>query len=144
MAGMMGAIGMGDRKMEGAKPMSMGPEPEPSAASVEAPAIEERNVGDLLVALLPATEPAKVGESTIRVRVRNSAAAPLEQSRVTFDYSMDMPGMAIQRAAAKRIGDGLYEGIVKFTMAGPWSFVVQIERPGQPILRERFVVRVSG
>jgi Cu(I)/Ag(I) efflux system membrane fusion protein len=144
MAGMMGAIGMGDWKMEGAKPMSMGEEPEASGKSPEARTLEEKKVGDLLVALLSATDTAKVGESAIRVRVHDASGAPLEQGKVTFDYSMDMPGMTIERAVAKQIGDGLYEGIVKLTMGGPWSLVVQIDRPGQPTLRERFVVRVSG
>jgi Cu(I)/Ag(I) efflux system membrane fusion protein len=144
MAGMMGAIGMGDWKMEGAKPMSMGEEPQASGASSESPAVEEKKVGDLSVTLLSPTDTAKVGESAIRVRVRDSAGAPLEQGKVTLDYSMDMPGMTIERVVAQQIDGGLYEGIVKFTMGGPWTLVVQIDRPGQPTLREKFIVRVRG
>jgi hypothetical protein len=55
-----------------------------------------------------------------------------------------MPGMTIEHAEAKKIADGLYEGTAKFTMGGPWSLVVQIDRPGKPTLREKFIVRVSG
>jgi len=29
-------------------------------------------------------------------------------------------------------------------MGGPWSLVVQIERPGKPPLRERFTLRVAS
>ena len=78
------------------------------------------------------------------MRVRDSAGAPLEQGKVTLDYSMDMPGMTIERVVAQQIDGGLYEGIVKFTMGGPWTLVVQIDRPGQPTLREKFIVRVRG
>ena len=45
---------------------------------------------------------------------------------------------------ASEIGDGVYEGMAKFTMGGPWAVVVQIDRPGKPTLREKFIVRVSG
>ena len=150
MMGMMGAIGMGDWKMESAKPMSMGSEhsvdvptrPTGAGVSVEAPSAEEKKVGDLEVSVLPAT--VKVGESAIRVRLRDSGGAPVTQAKVRFDYTMDMPGMSIESADAKDIGDGSYEGMAKFTMGGAWSVVVQIDRPGKPPLREKFVVRVSG
>jgi membrane fusion protein, copper/silver efflux system len=144
MMGMMGAIGMGDWKMESAKPMSMGGGQEPSGEPAQAPAFEEKKVGDLLVAVLPATDTAKVGKAAIRVRVRDADGAPLKQGKVVLNYTMDMPGMTIESAEAKEIGDGLYEGTAKFTMGGPWSLVVQIDRPGKPTLREKFVVRVSG
>jgi Cu(I)/Ag(I) efflux system membrane fusion protein len=110
MAGMMGAIGMGDWKMAGAKPMSMGEESQASRQSSEAPALEEKKVGDLLITLLSATDAAKVGDSAIRVRVRDSAGAPLAQGKVTLDYSMDMPGMTIERAVAKQIGGACTRG----------------------------------
>jgi Cu(I)/Ag(I) efflux system membrane fusion protein len=154
MMGMMGAIGMGDWKMESAKPMSMGGEEPPAAAAKAATAggsaapnaapAEEKKVGDLVVAVFPAAESAKVGESAVRVRLRDSAGAPVKQAKVSFNYTMDMPGMTIATAEAKQIEDGTYEGMAKFTMGGPWSVVVQIERPGKPELRERFVVRVGG
>src|SRR5262249_50191055 len=76
MMGMMGAIGMGDWKMESAKPMSMGGEQKAGGESMEgmrmegepakASAPEEKKVGDLFVAVFPATDTAKVGQSAIR------------------------------------------------------------------------------
>jgi Cu(I)/Ag(I) efflux system membrane fusion protein len=136
MMGMMGAIGMGDRQMEGARPMSM--------AGERAPAAEEKKVGDLVVAVFPATGIAKPGESAIRVRLRDANDHPVPGAKVTFAYSMDMPGMSIETAEAKESGDGLYEGTAKLAMAGLWSVVVSVDRPGKPTLRERFVVRVGG
>jgi Cu(I)/Ag(I) efflux system membrane fusion protein len=153
MMGMMGAIGMGDWKMESAKPMSMGGEEPPPAepmpatngeGAAAAPPAEEKRVGDLMISVFPAAASATVGDSAIRVRVRDSSGAPVQQAKVTLNYTMDMPGMSIASAEAQPRGDGTYEGIAKFTMGGPWSVVVQIERPGKPALRERFVVRVGG
>src|SRR5262249_26788571 len=71
MMGMMGAIGMGDWKMESAKPMAMGggentvaapPPPAPAAA-----ALPEKHIGDLLVSLNPTSESPRAGENVIRV-----------------------------------------------------------------------------
>ncbi len=148
MMGMMGAIGMGDWKMESAKPMSMGAdEPTSSPAAPEKGpgpfSAEEKQVGDLRVAVFPAGDTAKVGASAIRVRVRDATGAPVEQAKVSFNYPMDMPGMRIESSEATELGDGLYEGMARFTMGGPWGVVVQIDRPGKPGLREKFTVRVQ-
>ena len=149
MMSMMGAVGMGDRKMEGAKSMSMGgnePAMKEPTAPGDAPsvAVEERRVGDLMVSVYPAADTVRVGASAIRVRVRDATGAPVKQAKVSFNYAMDMAGMAIESAEAKQVGDGIYEGMAKFTMGGPWGVVVQIDRPGKPTLREKFTVRVGG
>src|SRR5207245_2867660 len=68
MMGMMGAIGMGDWKMESAKPMEMGgqaseaapPEARPGPPGATGQG-QEKRVGDLLVAVSAAVEPVKVG-----------------------------------------------------------------------------------
>ena len=136
MMGMMGALGMGDMKMESARPMDMGGE---SAA----PQPEAKRVGDLLVSVLPAQEPATVGANTIRVRLTDTGGAPVTGATVGFNYTMDMPGMTIEETGTKDLGNGRYEGAAKFTMGGPWGLVVQIDRPGKPTLREKFTLRVG-
>jgi Cu(I)/Ag(I) efflux system membrane fusion protein len=150
MMSMMGAIGMGDWKMESARPMSMGGGNDASMKKPTAPAdkpssvVEEKRVGELVVSVYPAADTAKVGASAIRVRIHDATGAPVGQAKVIFNYAMDMAGMAIQSAEAKEVGEGVYEGMVKFTMGGPWGVVVQIDRPGKPTLREKFTVRVAG
>jgi len=62
---------------------------------------------------------------------------------VTLEYTMDMPGMPIDKAEAWHTGNGVYEAPVRFTMAGPWGVRVSIRRPGQAELRERFTVSVG-
>ena len=78
------------------------------------------------------------GENTFEIRVPKIGAG------VSFSYTMDMPGMAIEEARARELGGGVYEGAARFAMGGPWSLVVQIERPGKPPLRERFTLRVAS
>jgi Cu(I)/Ag(I) efflux system membrane fusion protein len=146
---MMGAIGMGDRKMESARPMTMGGQKagDREGAAYEKPraaSSDEKPIGDLRVAVFPVGQRATVGESAVRVRIRDASGAPVERAKVRFDYTMDMPGMAVGSAEAAEIGDGVYEGTAKFPMAGPWGLVVEIGRPGKPSLRGRFTLRVSG
>ena len=150
MMGMMGAIGMGDWKMESAKPMEMGgqaseaapPETRPGPPGATGQG-QEKRVGDLLVAVSVAAEPVKVGENLIRVRVRDASGAPVTGAAVSFSYTMDMPGMTIEQSSAQDRGDGIYEGRARFTMGGPWGLVVQIERPGKAPVREKFTLRAS-
>ena len=142
MMGMMGALGMGHVTMEGARPMQMGGGE--AAAPGGAGAGETKQMGDLRVTVFPARETATVGENAIRVRVEDAAGAPVAGAGVSFSYTMDMPGMAIEEARARELGGGVYEGAARFAMGGPWSLVVQIERPGKPPLRERFTLRVAS
>src|SRR5438093_4447989 len=139
MMGVMGAIGMGDWKMESAKPMQMGGEgaahEHAPAAAAPAPQSLEKRVGDLFVSVAPAAEPV-TGANLVRVRLRDAAGAPVSGATVTFNYTMDMAGMAIEAAGTKDVGDGVYEGMATFPMGGPWGVVVQIDRPGKPSLRE--------
>src|SRR5438093_8868539 len=80
MMGMMGAIGMGDWKMESARPMEMGG---------QGGAGEEKRVGDLVVGVAVGTEPATVGTNAIRVRVRDASGAAVSGAAVNFSYTMD-------------------------------------------------------
>ena len=139
MMGMMGALGMAHAEMESAKPMTM----QPGAPAPAGPQLEERVVGDLRIALAPAHPPAVVGENTLRLQLHDASGAPVTGATVRLHYTMDMPGMAIEEADARELRAGVYEATVRFTMAGPWSVVVEIERAGHPPARERFTVRAS-
>ena len=133
---MMGAIGMGDWKMESARPMEMG------AQTAQAKPVEKK-VGALSVTVSTAPESAKLGDNTLRIRVKDNAGQPVTDAVVSLEYTMDMPGMLIDKAEAKHAGDGVYEAPVRFTMAGPWGVTVSIQRPGQAEARERFTVSVG-
>jgi len=136
MMGMMGAIGMGDWKMESARPMEMG------AQTAQAKPTEKK-VGTLTVTVSTATESAKLGDNMLRVQVKDSAGQPVTDAAVSVEYTMDMPGMMIDKANATHAGAGVYEAPVRFAMAGPWGVTVSIRRSGQVEARERFTVSVG-
>ncbi len=136
MMSMMGAIGMGDWKMESARPMEMGAQTAPATPT-------EKKIGALRVTVSTAQESAKLGENMLRIQVKDAAGKPVTDAVVNLEYTMDMPGMMIDKAGAKHIGNGEYEAPVRFAMAGPWGVTVSIQRSGQAEARERFTVNVS-
>jgi hypothetical protein len=133
---MMGAIGMGDWKMESARPMEMG------GQVAQAKPIEKK-IGSLLVTVSTMPESAKLGDNTLRIHVKDITSKPVTDATVSIEYTMDMPGMPIDKAEAKHTTEGIYETPVRFTMAGPWGVSVNIQRPGQAEVRERFTVSVE-
>lgn len=136
MMGMMGAIGMGDWKMESARPMEMGTQTAQAQPT-------KKKVGSLTVKVSTAPESAKLGENTLHIQVKDDASHPITDAVVTLEYTMDMPGMLIDKAEAKHTGEGVYKAPVRFTMAGPWGVTVSISRPGQAEARERFTISVG-
>ena len=136
MMGMMGAIGMGDWKMESARPMEMG-----AQTARAKPA--EKKVGALSVTVSTAPESAKLGNNTLRIGVKDTAGKPVTDAVVSVEYTMDMPGMMIDKAEAKHAGEGVYEAPVRFAMVGPWGVTVSVRRPGQAEARERFTLQVG-
>ena len=133
----MGGIGMGDWKMESAKPMEM----DGGTLAVAGP--QEKTAGDLRLRLRTQPDPAKVGDNRLRIEVKDTRGQPVTDAILTLDYTMDMPGMMIEKAQASHAGGGVYEARLRFAMAGPWGVTVGIQRPGQAEVRERFTVNAS-
>lgn len=138
MMAMMGAIGMGDWKMESAKPMAMGG----GTSAMAGP--QEKTVGNLKLRVSTAPEPAKLGDNTLRVEVEDAQGQPVTDATIALEYTMDMPGMMIDKAQATHTSAGAYEATVRFTMAGPWGVTVSVQRPGQTEVRARFTVQVGS
>ncbi len=136
MMGMMGALGMADWKMESARPMEMGSQPARATPT-------EKTVGVFKVTVATTTEAAKLGENILRIQVKDDTGRSVTDAAIRLDYTMDMPGMLIEKATATHAGAGVYEAPVRFTMSGPWGVTVSIQRPGQAEARERFNVAVS-
>jgi membrane fusion protein, copper/silver efflux system len=133
----MGGIGMGDWKMESAKPMEM----EGGMGATAGP--QEKITGDLRLRMSTEPEPAKVGENRLRIEVKDTRGQPVTDATLTLEYSIDMPGMMIEKAQASHAGGGVYEAKLRLAMAGPWGVTVSIQRPGQAEVRERFTVNAS-
>lgn len=137
MMGMMGAIGMGDWKMESAKPMEMGG----GTAARAGP--QEKTVGHLKLRVSTEPAPARLGDNTLRIEIKDAQGQPVTDATIALEYTMDMPGMMIDKAQASHTGQGVYTAQVRFTMAGPWGVTVSVQRPGRPEVRERFTVHAS-
>ncbi|MFN3919225.1 MAG: efflux RND transporter periplasmic adaptor subunit [Methylohalobius sp.] len=135
MMAMMGQIGMGDWKMESAKPMEM--------EGGGGKALEEKPLGKFKLKLATEPDPARVGDNLLRLTVLDERGQPVSDAQLTLEYTMDMPGMTIDRAEASHLGQGIYQAKVRFTMAGPWGVTVSLRRPGQAEVRGRFTVYAS-
>ena len=100
----------------------------------------EKKLGDLILSL--ETQPAKpkAGENLIKLRIRDAKGNPVPDASVNITSAMTMPGMAVGKASAKHIKDGVYEATVNFAMAGTWEIAVSVARPGQKPLQEKFTV----
>jgi Cu(I)/Ag(I) efflux system membrane fusion protein len=138
MMGRMGSIGMGDWKMESAKPMEM-----EGGMGAAGAGPQEKTAGDLRLRLRTQPDPAKVGDNRLRIEVKDTRGQPITNATLSLEYTMDMPGMMIDKAQASHAGEGIYEAKLRFAMAGPWGVTVSIQRPGQAEVRERFTVHAS-
>lgn len=103
----------------------------------------EKKAGDLTLVL--ETEPAKarLGENVIRVKIRDAKGGAVPDASVTITSTMAMPGMAVGKAAAKHVKDGIYQAPANLAMAGAWEIGVAVERPGQKPVRATFVVKAQ-
>lgn len=104
---------------------------------------QEKTVGTLKLRVSTAPEPATLGDNTLRIEVTDAQGQPVTDATVALEYTMDMPGMMIDKAQASHTRAGVYEAKVRFTMAGPWGVTVSVQRPGQAEIRERFTVNAS-
>jgi membrane fusion protein, copper/silver efflux system len=110
-AAALGACSRGDRAAQG------------PAASFE---------GDgLRVEVSMPSGPAREGENELRLRVRDAQGAPVDDAKVSVQYSMTMAGMAPMagRVDAKPMGKGEYRAEAKIEMAGTWKIALAAERP---------------
>ena len=101
---------------------------------------QEKTVGNLKLRVSTEPQLAKLGDNTLRVEVKDAQGKPVTDATVALEYTMDMPGMMIEKALASHSGGGVYEAKVKFAMAGSWGVTVSVQRPGQAEVRERFTV----
>jgi membrane fusion protein, copper/silver efflux system len=127
MAGMQGMEGM--KGMEG-KGMKM------DAPTKTGPM--EKKVGDLTLTLSTQPDKPKAGDNILRVKITDKAANPVKDAQVSFQYTMNMPGMVLSKADAKLSKEGFYETKANMGMAGEWDVTVIVRRPGQKDVQEKF------
>ncbi len=146
MEGMMGLVGMGDWKMEGSKmggmDMQMG-QGEMMMAQAD-PSPEQLTVDGLKLQL--STEPAKPirGDVTLHLKISEAAGQAVSDARVSFTYTMAMPGMSVETVKTKAGKTGIYVGKAFLGMNGDWQTEWTVSRPNQSPVKAKFTVRVGG
>jgi len=112
-----------------------------TAAAKEGP--REKKSGELTLVL--ETQPAKpkAGEIPLRLKITDSKGGLIKDAKVSFSYTMSMPGMAATKAEGKQSKEGIYEAKTNLAMAGAWEITVSIQRAGQKEVREKFTVAVQ-
>jgi Cu(I)/Ag(I) efflux system membrane fusion protein len=128
MEGMAGMQGMESMKgMEGMKmdsPTKGGP--------------QEKKAQDLTLTFSTQPDKPKAGDNTLRLKVTDKAGNQVKDAQVSFQYTMNMPGMVLSKADAKLSKDGFYESKANFGMMGEWDVTVIVRRPGQKEIQEKF------
>lgn len=144
---MMGALGMGGIKMEQAQmgEMEMGGMPMGDMKGMEGmsgmegvqmdqpSAVMEQTIGGLTLALSTDPEPAKKGENVIRLFVKSKEGA-VTDAKVSFVYTMAMPGMEVKTIEAVQTEKGTYEATIEFPMVGGWTVKPTVfQGKGKPV-----------
>ncbi|MBI1822398.1 MAG: efflux RND transporter periplasmic adaptor subunit [Nitrospirae bacterium] len=149
-ANMMGALGMGGVNMEKAtmgkmetagmdmKGMDMGG----MEKKDEIQAIRSKKAGPYVLNLELTSDPPRVGEDKISLKITNNQNQIIRDAEVIFSYTMTMPGMMVEEVKGSFVKD-TYEGKVKFAMAGGWKIEVLIKKKGQPDVKESFIFNVK-
>jgi membrane fusion protein, copper/silver efflux system len=123
--------------MAGMPGMDMGEGQKMAAASGQP---TEKKAGDLSLSLESPSAKSKLGENLVRLKLRDAKGAPVLDATVNVTSVMAMPGMAVGKATAKHVKDGVYEATVNFAMAGSWEIGLTVQRPGQKSVQEKFTV----
>ncbi len=138
MAGMVGMERMRMPGMEGMQGMEKMPGMQMEARAPSGP--QEKKVGDITLVFSTVPSPPKVGESLLRVRLTDSKGETIKDAKVSFSFTMPMPGMTDVGAHAVLSKEGFYEAKANLGMGGTWHVTVKATIPGKPEIEQMFVV----
>ena len=122
--------------MAGMPGMEMGNTKTKAAADLST----EKKAGDLTLSLETLPLKPRLGENVVKIKIRDAKGAPVLDATVTINSNMAMPGMAVGKAVAKHVKDGVYQAPVNLGMAGSWEIGVSVQRPGQKPVQAKFIV----
>jgi len=102
--------------------------------------------GGLHVEVSMPSGPVREGENELRLRVRDAQGAPVDDARVSVQYSMSMAGMASMggRVMAEPMGDGEYRAEANLEVAGTWKVALAAERPSGEAARAQGSLRTGA
>ena len=142
MAGMPGMERMRMGGMEGMKGMEEMPGMETSAKAPSGP--QKKQVGDITLTFSTIPALPKVGENTLRVRLADSKGETIKNAKVSFSFTMAMPGMTSVSGDATLSNEGFYETKANLGMGGTWNVTVRASIPGKPEVKATFAVATGG
>ncbi len=131
--GKMGEMEMGEMQgMEGMKGMEMAP----------GSTAREQTVDRLTLTLVTTPDPPPKGKNLVHLTI-GSKEGPVTTAKVTFSYTMAMPGMEAEVVEAKHTKDGVYDATLDFGMKGTWNIEVTIARGQMNPVKARFTVNAG-
>jgi hypothetical protein len=73
--------------------------------------------------------PARIGPTTITLKLTDASGKPVAGARVTFEGNMSHPGMAPVFAGARETEPGQYRSVMELSMAGDWYVIAHVTLP---------------
>lgn len=142
MAGMPGMERMRMGGMEGTQGMEGMPGMQTAAKAPSGP--QKKQVGEITLTFSTIPSPPRVGENTLRVQLTDRKGETIKNARVTFGFTMPMPGMSPVSAQAALSKEGFYEAKGNLGMGGTWHVTVKATIPGKPEIEQMFVLGTGG
>jgi Cu(I)/Ag(I) efflux system membrane fusion protein len=105
---------------------------------------QEKKVEGITLTFSTIPSPPKVGESILRVRLTGEKGEAILNAKVTFGFTMPMPGMTAVSADAALSKEGFYETKANLGMGGTWNVTVRANIPGKPEVKATFAVATGG
>lgn len=92
---------------------------------------------DIRIAPEVAPQPARVGQTTITLRVTDSSGALVKGARIKLEGDMSHSGMVPVFADAAELEPGRYRANIELSMAGDWIVLVHLTlRDGAKVERQ--------
>jgi Cu(I)/Ag(I) efflux system membrane fusion protein len=105
---------------------------------------QKKQVGEITLTFSTIPSPPRVGENTLRVQLTDSKGETIRNAKVTFGFTMPMPGMSPVNAQAALSKEGFYEAKGNLGMGGTWHVTVKATIPGKPEIEQMFVLGTGG
>ena len=98
---------------------------------VNQPALGGKHSGEILIWIYGNPNPPIRGSNTLEVFVADTNGKPITDAKVSFDIDMTNMSHGKNVVVASSLGEGRYNGNVRFLMPGPWRVIVGVDRNGQ-------------
>ena len=85
--------------------------------------------------------PARVGPTTITLKLTDASGNVVTGARITLEGNMSHPGMAPVFADAREIEPGRYQSVIELSMAGDWYVLAHVSLPDGRKLDQQFDIK---